>query len=250
MATGLQFELIYLLERVGPRLGLSKSGIDFARYVLRHTQAIDWQPGNHVIVYKSVFEMARDNGISERQVYNLEQQLCEVLGVEIRATANRRRYGHRDSDGRITFAYGLDLSPLKELVPELHRQRAALDAEASQWKKLKRQVAECKRITRALADTAEHAGLSLADLQERLRLLKKRILPTAPLTWLQSLLTGLRDVQARLEAALLDWKNSAQSVEISDPSAQNFRPNKYPTDLPTDDLSSVCSVAVEHSDSS
>lgn len=247
MATALQFEIISLLERVGQRIGLSKSGIDFARYVLRHTQAIDWQAGNQAIVYKSVFEMARDNGISERQIYNLEQQLCETLGIGIRATANRRRYGHRDSEsGRIVFGYGLDLTPLKTLLPSLRQHRAEMDAEASRWKTLKRQVAECKRTVRALLEQAEKAGLSLAAVQDSLSGLTKRILPTAPLTWLHTLLTSLQSAQRCLEAALLEWKNRAQAVDSSDPSAKNFRPDNYPTDLQTDDLSSVCSEPVDN----
>ncbi len=243
----IQFELIRLLERAGNAFGLSASAINFARYCLCHTQDVDWQPGNSAIIYKSVGVIAKEINLSERQVYNLERTLCEKLGLTIRATANSRRYGQRESTdekyGKIIFAYGLDLTPLKEKIQSLREALVRIEAERAEWSKIKRQIGQQKRTIRTLLSVLEDIGepdaanMFRAQSQE----LAKRIPASTELAVLKARLALAWQIKGQLEQAII----AAHAVNISDRSAKNFRHKEYPTDNLTDINLSVSKGSAE-----
>ncbi len=243
----IQFELIRLLERAGNALGLSASAINFARYCLCHTQDVDWQPGNSAIIYKSVGVMANDLNLSERQIYNLERILCEKFGLVIRATANKRRYGRRESTdgkhGKIIFAYGLDLTPLKEKIQFLRDTLKRVEGERAEWSKIKRKIGQQKRTIRTLLSVLEDIGGTDAArmIRAQSQELNKRITASTELAVLQARLALAAQIRGQLEQAII----AAHAVNISDRSAKNFRHKEYLTDNLTDINLSVSKDSAE-----
>ena len=51
-------------------------------------------------------------GLSESRVKALNRMLIEVGVITMKDSPNGKRYGRRDPRGRITEAYGFDLSPI------------------------------------------------------------------------------------------------------------------------------------------
>jgi replication initiation protein RepC len=206
---------------------------------------VDWEPGNSAIIYKSVGVMARELDLSERQIYNLEACLCRVFGLTIRRRADKRRFGRRESDaenrGKILFAYGLDLSPLKEKIQFLRATLKRVEAERAEWNRLKRHLSEEKRAIRELrkvltdAGDFDKAGIDEADLS----ILGRRLFAQTSLAELKERLAVAMRLRSQLERAII----AAHAVDISDRSAKNFRPKEYPTEYPTEVITSVCNSA-------
>ncbi len=240
----IQFEIIRLLERANSHLGLSKGAVNFLSYALRHTKEVDWEPGNAAIFYKSVSVIASDLNLSERQVYNLEKSVCEFFGLTIRATANKRRFGKRESTaenrGKIIFAYGLDLSPLKEKIQSLRESVRRIEERRAEWAKFKRLLAEEKRAARALGEMLVKLDTdSAAEFYAPPAELSLRVTVRTSTEELRHRVDVAQRYRKELESAVL----AAHSVKTSDRSAKNFRHKEYPTKDLADAYASVCTDA-------
>lgn len=51
----------------------------------------------------------------------------ELGAISWKDSANHTRFGERDEDGNIVFAFGVDLSPSAALLPHLREAAAELD---------------------------------------------------------------------------------------------------------------------------
>ena len=143
-----RLELFILVRDVGRSLGLTTGDIAHLEYLLRFTREGDWEPGTvGPVVYKSVSGMAAELGLSERQVHRREKKLFGLGFLRWRDSGNRRRYGKRDGEGRLLFAYGADLSPLAEHFDELvrlkaqhHQRLEAFAAAKRRYSRLRQQI--------------------------------------------------------------------------------------------------------------
>ena len=146
-----RFHALNLIKQVGREGGFTPELIELLDYYLWRTSEIDWTEGNQPICYQAVISTALDLGISERQV-NKREKALNLLGVLTwEDSSNFKRYGMRDREtGVILYAYGVDLSPLAFLVPELERKVAEKTGQKERWNQLKRQIHGLRAKIRAM----------------------------------------------------------------------------------------------------
>lgn len=110
------------------------------------TSEADWTPGNRPIVWHSNAELARAAGlcISTSTVRASLAALADRGLVTFRDSGNCRRDGHRQ-DGKIVYAYGIDLSVLEARYDELNALAEAHDAEHRALKQARRDVQKLRR---------------------------------------------------------------------------------------------------------
>ena len=239
-AASVRFRLIRLLERTGHTLGLSRTMTGHLAYLIRHTREIDWEPGNRAIVYKSVTNMARDHGISERQINNRERELIDILELDLELSGNFRRYGERDADtGRIKRAFGIDLTPLKDLIPDLETALAEQEAAEERWRDRKRELSALKGRIRKLVDAAIGLGLAevIAPLLDQRAGYQDRIRAETPIEEIERRILCARRLKDRLERAILLGKTDELPVKTSDRAEADFRHKDLPNDSLTNDKS-------------
>ncbi len=219
-----KYELIDLLRAAGHHLGLTPTLVNHLCYLISHTQVQDWHDENRAIVYKSVTLMALDQGVSERQIYNREQSLAEILGLFIVGAGNHRRYGLRDKSGNLLRAFGIDLTPLHGVIPMLRQIVSNRAAEKAEWSSLKNRLEVMRRQIRGLTRSILESGQSevLSDLCSEIKQLSGRVTARTMIVELRNRLKIAQQIKLQLEEWLLSI-TCGQSVEISDQSEILFR---------------------------
>src|SRR5205823_14886363 len=114
-----------------------------------------WEEGSRPIAWPQLCRQAEFLGLSERRTQALNRQLQEAGILVMRDDPQGRRYGHRDDQGRITRAFGFDLSLLAERHEEYKKIAAAAQAERNRMKKLKQRKTLARK---AIAQAAEELG--------------------------------------------------------------------------------------------
>ena len=124
-------DLMRVLEKGGPRCGLTSAQVQRLLYLVRHTAEIDWQDGGAMpVVWVSVSKMAHDLGVSRQRIAEVERQLAETGWVSHRDAGSRRRWGERDPEsGRIVNAFGIQLGALGGRYGELAAAAVRRDAD-------------------------------------------------------------------------------------------------------------------------
>ena len=101
----------------------------------------------------------------------LNRALAEAGIFVMRDDPQGRRYGHRDEKtGRITKAFGFDLSLLAERHGEFKKIAAAAQVERNRMKKLRQQKTLARK---AIAQAAEELGAQGHDSEALQRLLQE-----------------------------------------------------------------------------
>lgn len=239
-APSARYAIINLLQKAGHTLGLSRPMIDHLTYLIRHTQEVDWQPGNRAIVYKSVTLMARDQGIGERQVNNRERELIDALDLEHAPSGNFRRYGYRNKEtGRIVRAFGIDITALKSHLPALETALAEQEAAEARWRDRKHELSGLKGRIRKLMDaaTAQGLGSTAEALQTRHAGYLARIRAETTTQEIERRILCARTLKDALERALLLGKTAEQPVKTSDRAEADFRHKDFSIYLHTTDES-------------
>ncbi|MBD0864698.1 MAG: hypothetical protein GDA36_03355 [Rhodobacteraceae bacterium] len=115
------FDLPDMLEKLRTQLGLRDEDITYVRYLLRKVRAADFMPGRICAVWEAVGTQAADLGFNVRRITRIASRL-EACGLVLcTASKGGRRFGRRDSDGRIVVAGGINLGPLIEQAGDLLR---------------------------------------------------------------------------------------------------------------------------------
>jgi len=145
-----RYDLLLLVKRMGKKAGFTPRMINLLDYYMAFTREIDWEQGSSPIIYQSLSKTALDMGVTERQIQRLEQALFEAGALTWHDSGNHKRYGKRDTTGRIMFAYGVDLTPLaylKASLEEKYQEKKMIDAA---WMETKRQISYYRGQIRAL----------------------------------------------------------------------------------------------------
>ena len=189
--------------------------------LLRHTQPQDWKSGARPLVWLSVKETARKLGLSTTQVRDNERRMLALGALAYKDSTNNRRFGRRDSRGRIKEACGLDLSPVAALSYELQRLERGIAAQTRAWDALRRERTLLRRRVRGRIEGAlksEHLTEAAAEpLLEALA----RLGGTKPKTPIESLhqdIAALAAINASLDtppAAAQPVDNTAHDAEIT-----------------------------------
>ena len=158
-------DLFRLIRDIGRSIGLSARQGQHLEYLLRHTSDRDWEPdGLGPIVYKSVTQTAAETGVSERQVHRLEKRLHELGCIAWRDRGDFHRFGQRDGDNVLRFAYGVDLSPLAHRFEELADLDRRRRSELAAFRSARETCCRLRRRIRARLLAADALGLDVDAL--------------------------------------------------------------------------------------
>lgn len=248
-APSVRYTLIRLMERGGQTLGLSRTMIDHLAYLVRHTREVDWQPGNRAIVYKSVTNMARDHGVTERQINNRERELIDILELRQELSGNFRRYGERDADtGRIKRAFGIDITPLNAHIQALEKAVADQEEAEERWRERKQELSALKGRIRKLTDAAIGLGLAGATeaILDRCAGYRDRVRAETPTQEIERRILCAVWIKDQLERAILLGKTVERPAKTSDRAEADFRHKDLSNDLLTNDESFEGPPPVDH----
>ncbi len=146
-----RYDLLRLVKRVGKLAGFSQRMIQLLEYYLAFTREQDWEEGSYPLVYQSLARTARDLNCTERHIQRVEKQLFEVGAITWNDSGNHKRYGQRDpKTGDILYAYGVDLTPLAYLKPELEDKLHEKQLYDQAWYETKREISWYRSQIRGL----------------------------------------------------------------------------------------------------
>tara|TARA_R110002072_G_scaffold7604_4_gene41189 strand:- start:2095 stop:3486 length:1392 start_codon:yes stop_codon:yes gene_type:complete len=212
-----RYDLLLLVKRMGKKAGFTPRMISLLDYYMAFTRDCDWEQGSSPIVYQSISKTALDLGVSERQVQRLEQSLFKVGALTWHDSGNHRRYGNRDEQGRIMYAYGVDLTPLAYLKAELSeklQEKRMIDAA---WMETKRQISYyrgqikavmCEMELLTLDGQGDYTGI-ITELDKKYAPISLQIRTHLPLEKLRTLLASHKELYALAVDALEEHDTSA-----------------------------------------
>ncbi len=236
-----RFDLIHLVRDAGACVGMTRRQIEHLEFLITYTRDRDWTAGERPVVYLTVMSTARARQVSERQVRNLEYGLSDAGALTWNDSGNHRRTGRRDADGRIVFAYGVDLSPLVSRIAELEAWRDKSRREGEEWDRLKRSVSSLKRSIRAMLARAADEGLvDLGDDAwiDKTAILDYRVRAETPLARMREAAGRLRLLSDDLQALVgCGWRKETS------PKAEVSCRHIHTTNNPPSDKSDTCTAA-------
>ncbi|HTW69151.1 MAG TPA: helix-turn-helix domain-containing protein [Acetobacteraceae bacterium] len=154
--------------------------------------------------------------------------------VTMKDSPNGKRYGVRDRAGRITEAYGFDLSPIAARYPEFVRLAEEARAERAEMGRLRRRATIVRKgITQILETAAEYHldGEDWASLARETRTLanalKKVERPDEMALGVESLERRQRAARERLENLLSQATAGASEAVDSVPLGPETGPHQY-----------------------
>jgi replication initiation protein RepC len=113
-------QVLAAFKGAAPYLGYSPRVVHAVDWLFTFTQAQDWTEGSRPIVWPSAAVQREAFAIGPSQAKAINRHLVELGLVVMKDSPNGKRYGKRDRQGRITEAYGFDLSPLFARMAEFH----------------------------------------------------------------------------------------------------------------------------------
>jgi replication initiation protein RepC len=172
--------------------------------------------------------------LSPTQVKEINRRLIELGLITMKDSPNGKRYGTRDSKGRIVEAYGFDLSPIAARYSEFCRIAAEARAErlAMGWLRRRATIAR-KGIVQILETAAEYGfegeewqalACDMAALTRALRYVERLDEMEAGVTSLERRQIAARE---RLET-LLGMVDSDPKGAENRPHYNNYKPSPYP----------------------
>jgi replication initiation protein RepC len=244
-------QLLAAFKAAAPRLGLSPRLVHAVDWLFRFTQPQDWGRGGRPIVWPSAATQQDALGLSESRVKALNRALIELGVVTMKDSPNGKRYGVRDRAGRITEAYGFDLSPIAARHAEFVRLAEEARAERAEMGRLRRRATIARNgITQILETAAEYGfqgeeWLSLArDTRHLAKALRKVERSEEMALGVESLERRQRSARERLEILLSSAVKGASEAVDSSPLEPESEPHHY-TYKPTPDPQADTVIADE-----
>ena len=147
-------QLLAAFKAAASRLGLSPRLVHAVDWLFRFTQPQDWGRGGRPIVWPSASMQQESLGLSTTQVKAINRALIEAGVVTMKDSPNGKRYGVRDRAGRITEAYGFDLSPIAARHAEFVRLAEEAQAERAAMGRLRRRATIARKGIVQILETA------------------------------------------------------------------------------------------------
>lgn len=141
------------VRRVAPIVGLKPGDLMLLDTLVVFTKPCDWEEGARRIVWPSNEHLVENTGYSQSAVKRHLRRLVEAGLIAYKDSSNGKRWGRRDQGGRISEAYGFDLSPLAARVEEFEALYASVRAERSLVKDLKRRITVHRRTISAILES-------------------------------------------------------------------------------------------------
>ena len=167
-----RWALVALVRQSAGHFGLSAREMTFIEDLVADTYDVDWTAGSEPVVFTPVYELAERQGVSERQIRNIERALVEKNLLCWRDSGNHVRKGKRDKTGRIVYAYGVSLAPMAARAAEIREAAIQSQQEASERRQARHRIHALRRRVRQLGQmvppAAERmaAGIALSTMHE------------------------------------------------------------------------------------
>ena len=150
-------------KRAEPALGVSAQVVKFIDYLVGCTREVDWDgTGLGPIAWPSDAELEDRLGVGRSRCKQIVRAALDDGFVRLRRSANGKRYGVRTA-GRITLAFGFDLSPLAERTKEFEAATTEWEARRAEGKRLRREIGSLHGAIRSLIDLAVCEGVGGHD---------------------------------------------------------------------------------------
>jgi len=156
-------QVLATFKRAAPYLGIAPRLVHAIDTLMSWSRPVDWSPGQRPIVFPSNEKLARTLGIGVRQLQKMLAGAARLSLVTHRDSANGNRIGVRGKDGRLIYAYGIDLSPLGLRYDEFARIAAEGSAADRRLDVLRRRLTAARRRIRSLAQLAWDEGIDGVD---------------------------------------------------------------------------------------
>jgi replication initiation protein RepC len=169
--TAKPYTYLAAFEQAEPYLHLPAHAAKLVAWLVRQTKPQDWEEGSRPIAAPSAERQAEFLGdMSPRAVQMLNRRLWEAGIFVMRDDPQGRRFKHRDErTGRLTKAFGFDLSPLALRYDEFKKIAADAQIERNRMRKLRRDSTMARR---GIAQAVEELGAQGHD-SEALRQLHR-----------------------------------------------------------------------------
>jgi replication initiation protein RepC len=151
-------QVLAAFKAAAPRLGLSARLVHALDWLFRFTRPQDWEQGGRPLVWPSASMQQEALGLSESGVRNINRGLIDAGLITMKDSPNGKRYGTRDREGRISEAYGFDLSPIATRYGEFLRLAAEATAERELIGRLRRRATIARKAIAQILETAEEHG--------------------------------------------------------------------------------------------
>ena len=222
-------QLLGAFKAAAPRLGISPRLIHMVDYLFCHTKAQDWKPDSRPIVWPSNETLGIALGLERSQVKALTRQLIEFELVTMKDSPNGHRYGHRhpnNDSGRITVAYGFDLSLFAVRYAEFVQVAEEHKAERKAFKKLRRRRTIAHNAIIQILDTAEEYGFEDEEWQLLSRETIDLIRSLKTVDRLDEMEAGVKSLERRWQGARERLEQLLGTVD-STPKGPENRPHYY-----------------------
>src|SRR4051794_27211741 len=158
-------QLLAAFKAAAPQLGISPRLVHAVDWLFCFTQPQDWEKGIRPIVWPSALMQQEALSLSPTQVKAINRRLIELGLISMKDSPNGKRYGHRDSKGRITEAYGFDLSPIATRYEEFRRLAQEWKEERRAMGRLRRRATIARKAIIQILDTAAEYGFEGEEWQ-------------------------------------------------------------------------------------
>jgi replication initiation protein RepC len=238
-------QLLAAFKEAAPRLGLSPRLVHAVDWLFRFTQPQDWEAGGRPIVWPSASMQQAALDLSPAQVKVINRALIEAGVITMKDSPNGKRYGTRDRAGRITEAYGFDLSPLAVRHAEFVRLAEEARAERAEMGRLRRRATIARKSITQILETAAEYGFKGEEWATLARETRSLAMALSKVETPAEMALGVESLERRQRAACEHLENllsaatggPSQAVDSSPKGPEN-QPHQYtynPTPNPKSD---------------
>ena len=216
-------QVLTIFKRAAPYLGIPPRLVHAIDTLMSWSRAIDWSDGQRPIVFPSNEKLTQKLGIGVRQLQKMLSNAARYGLLTHRDSANGNRIGARGKDGRLIYAYGIDLSPLGVRYQEFVQVANEGSAADLRIDLLRKRLAAARRRIRSLAQLVEDQmipGIDAATAVEISQLATQQMRQVRDECLLSSC---VRQIEAKAEelgmsvTAALQGQANAQNYRKSSP---------------------------------
>jgi replication initiation protein RepC len=217
-------QVLTMFKRAAPYLGIPPRLVHAIDTLMSWSRPVDWSDGERPIVFPSNEKLTQKLGIGVRQLQKMLTNAAKLGLLTHRDSANGNRIGARGRDGRLIYAYGIDLSPLGARYAEFAQAAAEGTAADMRIDVLRKRLTAARRRIRSLAQLVEdemiegidaRTGVEIAQLATRqMRCVRDEVLLTACVEQIEACAAELQEAVT----SLLELSKTAKSREKSSPS--------------------------------
>ncbi|KND61513.1 Plasmid replication protein RepC [Candidatus Burkholderia verschuerenii] len=140
-------------KRASTALGIPRRVVELVDYLVGRTFPSDWQ-GGPIIAWPSNATLSDALDLGRSQIKTLIRVGQELGLFEMRDAPDGKRFGTRDNGGRITLAYGFDLTPLAARRDEFEQVARAHAEARAEGRRLRGQITAERNAVLSLCDMA------------------------------------------------------------------------------------------------